>query len=227
MNNLSIILFLLVFVCACKKHEQEVQIVTKNDDYTGLKIGNTSFYDVRLILHDAQVDLHDTIDFKMKSIIEDTFRDNSFNLRYKIHQYRWNDTIASWGSYKIFSAFVKDGYYIDSEDNLLKKKLHIPYIYNFTWNSDSFNTNDTLHYRFIGFSPSVVINQYKIDSVIYVKQQFYQTYVDIKRKHEFFGKNKGLVYRYYKDLKIKKGDTTNIDKGEEKYFYLYQFQKGK
>jgi hypothetical protein len=36
-----------------------------------------------------------------------------------------------------------------------------------------------------------------------------------------------MVKKYFKDLKIKKGDTTKVDKGEEWYFNMYQFIKGK
>jgi hypothetical protein len=221
------IVAIVFFFVACKKQEQKIVSYTKSDDYSGLKVGNVSYYNVRYILHDAQVDRHDTIDFKMKSLIEDTFRDNTGNLRYKIHRFRWNDTIASWVNLKVFSAFIKNQYYVENEDNILKKKLSIPYVYNFAWNSDSYNVNDTMYFRYGYFYPSLEIKEFKVDSVIHVKQQFYQTYVDLKRKNEFFAKNKGLVIRSYKDLKIKKGDTTNVDKGEEWFLYMYQFELGK
>ena len=227
MKNIIYIVTIILFFVACKKQEQKIVSSTKSDDYSGLKVGNISFYNVRHILHDEQVDRHDTIDFKMKSLIEDTFRDNTGNLRYKIHRFRWNDTIASWVNLNVFSAYINNQYYIENEDNILKKKLYIPYLNNFAWNSDSYNVNDTLYFRYGNFYPSIQIKEFKVDSVIHVKQQFYQTYVDLKRKNEFFAKNKGLVIRYYKDLKIKKGDTTKVDKGEEWFFNMYQFELGK
>jgi len=221
------IVTIILFFLACKKQEEKNISSIKSDDYSGLKLGNVSFYNVRYILHDAQVDKHDTIDFKMKSLIEDTFRDNSGSLRYKIHRFRWNDTIASWVNLKVFSAFINNQYYIENEDNVLKKKLSIPYNYNFAWNSDSYNVNDKMYFRYGLFYPSVDIKGFKVDSVIHVKQQLYQTYVDLKRKDEFFAKHKGLVFKTYKDLKIKKGDTTKVDKGEEWFLYMYQFELGK
>lgn len=227
MKYIIYIVSIILFFVACKKQEQDIVSSTKSVDYSGLKVGNISFYNVRYILHDAQVDRHDTIDFKMKSLIEDTFRDDMGNLIYKIHRFRWNDTIASWVNLKVFSAFIKNQYYIENEDNVLKKKLYIPYINNFAWNSDSYNVNDTMYFRYGNFYPSLEIKEIKVDSVIHVKQQLYQTYVDLKRKNEFFAKNKGLVIRYYKDLKIKKGDTTKVDKGEEWFFYMYQFKLAK
>jgi hypothetical protein len=223
-----LILILVVFLVffSCKKQEKYYSPNIPNEDYTGLKIGNISFYNVLYILHDDQVDRHDTIKFKLKSIIEDTFRDNANNLRFKIHRFRWNDTIASWVNYKMFSAFVSKNYYIESEDNFLVKKLSIPYKIDFSWNSDSYNINDTLHFRFKTLYPKFKINNFEVDSVIHVKQQYYSTYVDLKRKDEFYSKNKGLVLKTYKDLKIKKGDTTKIDRGEELYYFMYQFTKG-
>lgn len=227
---LKVLIFVLLFIfsfSSCKKQEAEIYTSLKSADYTGLRIGNISFYNVRYIFHDDQVDRHDTIDFKMKSLIEDTFSDNEGNLRYKIHRYRWNDTIASWVNLKVFSAFVKDDYYIENEDNILKKKIYLHYTFNYTWNSDSYNLNDTLYFRFKKFYNSFYVNQFKVDSVIHVKQQLYQTFVDLKRKDEYFAKNKGLVYKYFKDLKIKKGDTTKIERGEEWFFNMYQFELGK
>lgn len=216
-------MFLFVFF-ACNKKVELNSILVTSDNYTGLKIGNISYYDVRHIFHDAQVDRHDTLEFKLKSSVEDTFRDNANNLRYLIRRYRWNDTIANWESFKTLSAFVHENYYIESEDNIYKKKLYLPYTFNSTWNSDGLNANDTLHYRYMQFIPSLFFGSLKIDSVIPVKQQFYKTYVDLKRKNEFYAKNKGMVFRCFKDLKIKKGDTLNVEKGEEWYFKLYQFK---
>jgi hypothetical protein len=162
----------------------------------------------------------------MKSLIEDTFRDNANNLRYKIHRYRWNDTLASWVNYKILSGYRFKKYYVESEDNILVKKLYFPYKFDFNWNSDSYNINDTLYFRYKNLYPKIKINQFEVDSVIHVKQQYFRSFVDLKRKDEFYSKNKGLVLKIYKDLKIKKGDTTKIDRGEELYYKMYQFIKG-
>ena len=217
----------LVLIFSCEKQEKNISINSIKEDFIGLKIGNSTFYDVRYIRHDSQVDIHDTIDFKLKSIIEDTFRDNANILRYKIHRYRWNDTIASWVNFKVISTRIDNNFYIESEDNHDVKKFFIPYNFNFSWNSNSFNANDTLHFRFINLYPKLIIGQEEVDSVIGVKQQLFISYVDLRRKYEFFARNKGMVKKYFKDLKIKKGDTTNIDKGEEWYFNMYQFIKGK
>ncbi len=224
MKNFVLFLLLLFVFFACNKKQELKSSVVLDDNYTGLKVGNSSFYNVIYIFHDAQVDRHDTLKFKMKSSIEDTFRDNANNLRYLIHRYRWNDTIATWVSLKTFSAFIDKNYYIESEDNIYKKKLYLPYSFNFTWNSDSFNAYDTLHFRYKDYISSIYFDQLKIDSVIQVKQQFFKSYIDLRRKSEFFAKNKGMVFRYFKDLKIKKGDTMNVEKGEEWYFKLYQFK---
>ena len=223
-------LFLTVFIFfsifSCKKQEPLPTPDIISEDYTGLSIGNVSFYNVQYVFHDDQVDRHDTIEFKMKSLIEDTFRDNANNLRYKIHRYRWNDTIASWVNYKILSGYRLKNYYVESEDNISVKKLYFPYKFDFNWNSDSYNINDTLYFTYKNLYPKIKINQFEVDSVIHVKQQYFRSFVDLKRKDEFYSKNKGLVLKIYKDLKIKKGDTTKIDRGEELYYKMYQFIKG-
>lgn len=229
---MSIRIFLIsILACllyGCLK-ENSTNIEGKDDlvDYTGLKIGNTIFYHVKHIFHDDQVDRHDTTEFKMKSEIQDTFRDNENNLRYLIHRFRWNDTINNWVSYKVISAYKKTNFYFESEDNLLTKKLYIPYILNMEWNAYTHTNNDSLHYRYLVNYPFIKINNIQVDSVIHVKQQLYKTYVDLKRKSEFYAKNKGLIYRVYKDLQIKKGDTLKIEKGVEWYYSIYQFLKGK
>lgn len=223
---LSVSALLFVFV-SCNKQSEELVSYEMIDNYHGLFIGNTSFYNVRYVFHDDQVDRHDTIHFKMKSIVEDTFRNNESLLTYKIHRYRWNDTIASWVNYKIIAAYLKNGFYIENEDNYSVKKLQIPYVYGLDWNSSSYNIEDTLHFRFKNFYKSFSLNSILIDSVIQVKQQLYQTYVDHKRKSEYFASRKGMVYKEFKDLKIKKGDTLKIDKGEEWKFSLYQFISSK
>lgn len=214
-------------VLGCKKPQEHNSYTQSNEDYTGLKIGNTLYYDVMYVFHDDQVDRHDTIQFKMKSVIEDTFRDNENNLRYKIHRFRWNDSIASWVNYKVLSGYKSTHFYFETEDNLQVKKLYIPYLSNFEWNSNSYNISDSIHYRFKERINSLKLKSLVVDTVIHVKQQLYQTFVDLKRKSEYYAKDKGLVYKVYKDLKIKKGDTLNVDRGEEWYYSLYQFVKVK
>lgn len=229
MRCFYLIFGLIIFFISCKK--QDVDEITNapienKDDYSGLKVGNVSFYNVQYVFHDDQVDRHDTTEFKMKSSIEDTFRDNANNLRYKIHRYLWNDTIATWVDYKTLSGYIYKNFYIESEDNISVKKLFLPYKFDFYWNSDSYNINDTLCFRYKNLFPKFKINQFEVDSVIHVKQQYFKSFVDLKQKDEFYSKNKGLVIKIYKDLKIKKGDTTKIDRGEELYFKMYQFIKG-
>lgn len=225
MRNFFFLLFFVFLILGCKKQEEQKNIIQPIEDYTGLKIGNTLYYNVMYVFHDDQVDRHDTLQFKMKSIIEDTFRDNENNLRFKIHRFRWNDSIASWVNYKVLSGYKSSDFYFETEDNIQVKKMYLPYIYNFEWNSNSYNVNDTIHFRYKDRINLFKINKIQIDSVIHVKQQLYQTYVDLKRKSEYYAKNKGLVYKVYKDLKIKKGDTLKVDRGEEWYLSLYQFVK--
>ena len=219
--------FFLLILFSCKKDNTQLDVQDSFEDYTGLKVGAISFYDVTYIYHDDQLDKHDTVKFKLKSVLEDTFRDNENNLRFKIHRFRWNDTIATWINYKMLSAYIRRPYYIESEDNVLVKKLLIPYSNNSSWSSNDLNTNDSLIFRYGSFYPFFKPGMVEIDSVICVKEQLYKTYVDLKRKSEYYSKNKGMVCRVYKDLKIKKGDTLNVDRGEEWYFSLYQFVKGK
>lgn len=219
--------FFVIVLFSCKKKDGNISVDSIKEDFTGLNIGNSTFYNVRYIRHDDQVDVHDTFDFKIKSVIEDTFRDNANNLRFKIHKYKWNDAIASWVNFKIISARIDNNFYIESEDNYDVKKMFIPYNFNFSWNSNSYNTSDTLHFRFVNLYPKLNIGQVEVDSVIFIKQQLFISYVDLKRKNEFFARDKGMVKKYFKDLKIKKGDTTKVDKGEEWYFNMYQFIKGK
>lgn len=220
---LILLIFLLFF--SCKKQDDSVIPAKIVDDFSGLKVGNISFYNVKYIYHDDQVDRHDTITFKMKSIIEDTFIDNAFNLRFKIHRYRWNDTINAWQHYKVLSSYINNNYLFEIEDNITIKKMHIPYVFDFSWNSNSYNLEDSLHFRYKQLYSKFYLNQFEIDSVLHVKQQFYKTYVDLKRKDEYYAKNKGLVSKYYKDLRIRKGDTLKVDRGEEWYFTIYKFEK--
>jgi hypothetical protein len=224
-KNTIYIFFVLFILFSCKKENEPSSQKVIADDYTGLKIGNVLFYDVKYVFHDDQVDRHDTTYFKIKSVIEDTFRDNENNLRYKIHRFRWNDTIASWVNYKVFSVFIKDQFYFESEDNYLVKKLFLPYMYGLEWNSNMYNTNDSLNFRYKNLYSEFKINTLSFDKLIHVKQQFFKSYVDLKRKSEFYAKDKGLVLKIYKDLKIKKGDTLNVDKGEEWYWTVYDYVK--
>jgi hypothetical protein len=222
-NRIVCIAVFSLFFTSCKKDNPLSYSAGKDiEDFFGMKIGNISFFDVTYMYHDDQVDRHDTIKLKIKSIIEDTFRDNENNLRYLIHRYRWNDTIGSWVNHKVLSAYSKDLKNIQVEDNISEIKIFNPIMIGFKWQSNVYNDLDTLKYQVSNRYTNLNFNNILFKDVIDVQQQVYFTYVDLKRKHEYYAKDIGLIYKVYKDLKIKKGDTLKVDRGVELYYTYYQ-----
>jgi hypothetical protein len=224
MSKLLVFILSLCIVVSCVKEQANNQVQKiQFDDYFNLSLGKSMFYHVTYIYHDDQVDRHDTLSFKMKSVLEDTFIDNEKNLRFVINRYRWSDTIGNWVHYKTLSAYTIKFKNILIEDNVAEIKIFNPFTLGFKWNGNVYNNNDSLQFEFKNFFSKMNVNNLQLDSVIEVKQQLYQTYVDLKRKSEFYAKGKGMVYKVFKDLKIKKGDTLKVDKGIEWYYSLYQY----
>lgn len=227
MYKFILLIVVISIVFSCKK-ENPLSDESSSDitiAYLGDASGNYVIYDVTYILHDEEVDLHDTTQFVYKIAIGDTISENDGSLANKYIRYNWNVMTSQWDVIDVWKIKRDKKYGILIEENQSIIKLHFPVRENFSWNANKFNNQDSIYYKYKGIHKSISLNGVIFDSTVTVEQENYFTLVDLKRKKEIYAKGIGMISKYYKDLRIKNFDSTNVQKGEEWYFTIKSFGK--
>lgn len=194
-------------------------------DYFPLIEGSFSDYSVTHIIHDDEVDIHDTTHFLLRIQIGDTFSDNSGFYPNKYLRYTWDEKTKTWNIIDVWSALINNNKATLTVENQRTIAMMFPISKSIYWNSNRFNDLDSNHCYYKNIHQPSVIGTYSYDSTVTVCEQEYFTFVDLKRKHEVYAKGIGLVSKYYKDLTINNFDSLEVKTGEEWYYTL--INKGK
>ena len=217
---------IFVFI-ACKK-KIEIPLIedySSDSTYFGLTKGNFIEYDVVHITHDDEVDIHDTLKFKLKTLVGDTFVDNQGRIASKFIRYTWNDTNDTWVISDVWSEIIdgKNAEQVDENQRLIK--LSFPIKFTTTWNPSILTTNENETYIYTRIHSPLNLGNFHFDSTITVLQKKYFTLVDYQYQTETYAKKIGLISKYYKDLRIKNFDTLQVIKGEEWFYTLTKYGK--
>lgn len=221
-----IIVITLIFV-SCKK-KQAIESLSSIDittAYFGNTKGNYSIFDVIHIVHDEEVDIHDTTQFICKIYVGDTVTENDGSIANKYLRYKWNILTDQWDVLDVWKIKKHNQFGVLIEENQSIVKLFFPIKENLSWNANRFNNQDSLYYSCTNLHKKIKMNGLTFDSTVTVEQENYFTLVDLKRKKEVYAKNVGLISKYYKELRIKNFDSTRVQKGEEWYFTIKSFGK--
>ncbi len=220
-----LLLFLSSYLISCEKI---VDVPVKEDfsldiDYFGLKKGNFIEYDVVHIVHDDEVDIHDTLNFKFKTLVGDTFTDNQGRKASKFIRFTWNDVNDTWKIKDVWSAII-DGKNAELvEENQRIVKLSFPIKLSTPWNPSVLSSTNPESYVYSSIHSPININSFHFDSTLTVLQNNYYTLVDYKLQTETYARKIGMISKYYKNLRIKNFDTLQVKKGEEWFYTLTKY----
>lgn len=224
---LLIVVIVFFSLLSCNKKELVLVKENKVDDYNylGNEKGRYCVYKVKHIIHDDEVDVHDTLESILKVYIGDTLKDNLGKAVNKMYRYIWNKNTNTWDILNVWTIYKDGNFGVVNEENQRLVKLLFPLDVNNYWNANRFNDNDSLTYRVVNLHRKILIDNILFDSTLTVEQENYFTLVDFKRKNEVYAKGIGLISKYYKDLRIKNFDSTKVQKGEEWYYTIKSFGK--
>ncbi len=217
--------FISMFLISCKK---TINIPLKEGfsseiDYFGLKKGNYIEYNVVHIVHDDEVDIHDTLKFKFKTLVGDTFTDNQGRKASKFYRFTWNDLNDSWKIKDVWSTIIEGKNAELVEENQYIIKLTFPVKLSTPWNPSVLSISNPDNYVYSMIHKPINISSYHFDSTLTVLQNKYYTLVDYKFQNETYARKIGMISKYYKNLRIKNFDTLQVKKGEEWYYTLTKF----
>ncbi len=225
MRILVLFICCIILITSCKKTiDTPVQKDFTSDlAYFGLKKGKYIEYVVTHIIHDDEVDIHDTLIFRLKTIIGDTITDNEGRKASKYIRLLWNNINETWDIKDVWTTIIdgKNAELTDENQRIIK--LTFPINKSIFWNPSIFSTLPSENYTYDKIHVPLVLNNHLFDSTVTVVQNNYLTLVDYKFQTETYAKNVGLISKYYKNLRIKNFDTLQVKKGEEWFYTMTKF----
>lgn len=214
--------YLLIGVClmgvffACKKNNATVNL---HHGYFGLTDGRYVIYDVIEINHDVDASVkHDTDFYQLKTWIGQEYIDNQGRSAREFLRFKREDINSNWQQSDLWTAIIESNKAELVEENQRIVKLVFPPTLTKVWNMNAFNNDEEIECSYARVHDAYSVGTLTFDSTLTVDQQSFYSLVDCKRKFEVYANHIGLVYKYYKDLRINNFDTLDVEKGKELYY---------
>jgi hypothetical protein len=217
-----LILFVLVFIVACKKQEDKVPDYIKVDKYAGLEKGRFIIYQAIEINHTPATSttvISDTFRYELKVVIEDTLTDDLGRISWKYLRYKRQNAQENWALSDVWTTLLAAENLEIVEENQRIIKLKSPIKNSTAWNENIYNNLGESVVSYEKINASFSLNSLSFDSTVTVNQGEERNLISFVKKQEVYAKGVGMVYKYFKDLKIANFDTLNIKSGKELYLY--------
>jgi hypothetical protein len=210
----------LIFV-SCKKNEVEVDF---HLDYYPMENGHFVEYDVTEIYHDENSGIHDTANYRLKTVIGDTIIDNSGRVARKIYRYIFNEQTNEYQAKDIWTGLIDQYRFELVEENQRLIKLVFSPTLNKEWDMNAFNSFEPIYAYYENIHKPLSYGSIDFDSTITVVEEIMDAnLIEYRRKIEVYAKNVGLVSKYYKDLTISDFDTLKVKRGNELFYTIVGF----
>lgn len=182
-------------------------------NYFPLNEGHYNIYSVREVIVDQQVNVRDTFDYFIKTVIGDTITDNSGRTAKQFERYYGSSANGPWMIHDIWTAIYADGKAELVEENNRVIKLVFAPSEDDEWNMNAYNTLEPLECYYSNIHQSYTLNGNSYPSTVTVEQEDFSSYIDSRRKYEVYARGVGLVHKYFRDFTINNGNPNNLKKG--------------
>jgi hypothetical protein len=215
------IIVLIVMVVSCKKDNS--QKINFGYQYFPVNEGHYNVYDVKSIIHDDAVSLHDTTILQIKEVIGEAFTDEEGETALKLYRYKRNTSQDNWMINDVWVVKRTNETAEVVEENIRYIKMGFAISYQQYWDGNALNnkTKEECYYSNIA-EPFTVDNLTVYDSTAIVEHQNNLNYIEYQRHYEVYAANVGKIYSVDKDYTIFNGDTLSPDKGYEVYYSIIE-----
>lgn len=195
---------------SCKKDDETFYM---GYDYFPLNQGHYIIYSVREVHVDQQIQLRDTFDYFVKTVVGQEITDNSGRKVREFERYYSSDANGPWTIHDIWTA-VNDGSRAELvEENNRTIKLVFAPSEDDEWNMNAYNTLDPLDCYYSNIHEPYSLGGLTFSSTVTVEQEEFSSYIDSRRKYEVYAKGIGMVHKYFRDFIINNGNPSNLKKG--------------
>jgi hypothetical protein len=195
---LNIVLLILVTFISCKKENS----VIKNVDYSYFPLDTNSWiiYNIESINIDQPSGINDTLNYKIKEVVESAFIDEEGRTNYRLERYLKLNNSSAWVLTDVWSTLINGKFAIKNEENIPYVKLVFPAKLNSRWNGNSLNTLDEQEYEYTAIDENEIIDSLSFDSTVTVTQMDELNLIEKKYQVEKYAKNIGLIYKETTDI---------------------------
>lgn len=220
--NFVVFSSVLLFLLACEKDTTEE--ISFDYEYYDLTPGRFCIYNVVDIEHDEnQAVQHDTAYYQLKTVIGDTFIDNSGRITRKFLRYTRDSIQDNWLLKDVWTTLIENNKAELVEENQRIVKLVFKPTYEKVWNINMFNVSSKINAKYAAIDQPFTIGNQVFDKTLKVDIQNFFSLVDDRLKYDVYAKNVGLIYKYFKDNTIANFDKNTIKKGKELYYTLVSY----
>jgi len=210
---------LLILFSACEKKSPET--IDFAYDYYDLTPGRYIIYSVIDIEHDVNLVIqHDTNYYQLKTVVGDTFIDNSGRIAREFLRFKRDSAQGVWQLKDVWTTIIDNQKAELVEENQRIVKMVFKPTLEKVWNINMFNVSPKINARFTSIDAPFTSGNNYFEKTIKVDIQNLFSLVDDRVKYEVYAKGIGLIYNYFKDNTIVNFDKKDIKKGNE-LFYTY------
>ena len=215
------LVFLLLGLAACKKNAEPEFY----SDYFPVGKGRYVTYAVREVHIDTALNLNDTNDYYMKTLIGDTITDNEGRIAKRYERYVRHNWSDPWVLQDIWTTIVNGNKVEVVEENQRVIKLVLAPDKLKEWNANAYNMLGELDCYYRDIHVPGGINGFTFEETVTVEQEDFFSLIDFRRKYEQYARGVGMYYKRFKDYKISNFDTLSITKGRELTMELIDYGK--
>lgn len=208
--GLLLALVAVFVVSSCKKKDDTYDM---GYAYFPLNQGHYVIYSVREVYVDQPVQIRDTFDYFLKTVIAGNITDNSGRTVQQYERYYGPSANGPWSIHDVWTA-VNDGSRAELvEENNRTIKLVFAPSEDDEWNMNAYNTLDEMECYYSNINGSYTLGSQTFSATVTVEQEDFSSYIDSRRKYEVYAKGIGLVHKYYRDFIINNGNPNSLKKG--------------
>lgn len=207
-------LLILLSLAGCKKSEPEA--VDLQEAYAGIVPGRFVVYDAFEVFHDDPSNIHDTSRYLLKTVIGESFQDESGEMAFKFNRYKSNNNGATWNLTDVWVAKYNTARFELIEENVRKVQLIFPPRKGERWDLNVYNVKEKEEVKYDLVHENILYkNSVYFDSTLTYSKPTLFSLVDYRLLNATYAKNIGLINYRFKDLTINNFDTLDVRKGTE------------
>ena len=156
--------------CACKKDVEPTTIPELHTNYYSVAEGRYVVYDATEIFHDDDSGIHDTITFQLKTVIGQTYFDNTGREGREFERYKSYDQGVTWVFTDLWTTFLSTTNAELVEENQRKIKLVFAPTSSKQWDINSMNSLAAQYATYDRIHESTTLGINSFDSTVTVVQ---------------------------------------------------------
>lgn len=222
MNNFNLlsILSVVTILFSCKKGKENINF---HHEYFPLEEGKYVIYDVTKINHDDESGVHDTIVYRMKTVVGDTIIDNEGRIARKFYRHIYSNSQQKYIVQDLWTMIIDSERAELVEENERIIKLVFEPTKSKKWDKNAFNIQEEVMMFFENIHQSFDVNSLHFDSTLTVREDLESNAFHFYDKYEVYAKNIGLIKKCFRDFTTPLDDVTTPLVGNEIFYEIVEF----